>query len=151
MDDATEADVVREQVLEDFPLRAFDKLRYADTDRQGHINNAVFSTFLETGRAEILYSRERGIREPGCAFVIARLLLEFRAEVNWPGEVWIGTRVAAIGTSSLKLEQAIFQDGRRVANAETVIVQIDEATRRSRALSEAASEKLAALLAPPAS
>jgi hypothetical protein len=33
--------------LPDFSLQAFDKLRYADTDRQGHVNNANFSTFLE--------------------------------------------------------------------------------------------------------
>ncbi len=36
--------------LEEFPLRTSDKVRYGDTDRQGHVNNAVFSTFLETGR-----------------------------------------------------------------------------------------------------
>lgn len=40
--------------LADFPFTSFDKLRYCDTDKQGHVNNAVFSTFLETGRAEFL-------------------------------------------------------------------------------------------------
>ncbi len=35
--------------LDAFPLRTHEKLRYADTDRQGHINNAVFATLLETG------------------------------------------------------------------------------------------------------
>lgn len=39
--------------LEDFPLRTYDKIRYADTDQQGHVNNAVFATFLETGLAFI--------------------------------------------------------------------------------------------------
>ena len=38
------------EFLDQFPLRTRDKLRYADTDRQGHVNNAVFATFLETGR-----------------------------------------------------------------------------------------------------
>lgn len=36
--------------LKDFPSVTFDKIRYGDTDRQGHVNNAVFSAFLETGR-----------------------------------------------------------------------------------------------------
>ena len=40
--------------LGQFPCRTYDKLRYADTDRQGHVNNAVFSTMLETGRVEFL-------------------------------------------------------------------------------------------------
>ncbi len=47
--------------LEDFPHRTFDKLRYGDTDRQGHVNNAVFATFLETGRVEMLFAREQGV------------------------------------------------------------------------------------------
>jgi hypothetical protein len=42
--------------LDQFPSRTYEKLRYADTDRQGHINNAVFATMLETGRVEVLYN-----------------------------------------------------------------------------------------------
>lgn len=133
---------LRELSLDDFPIRSFDKLRYADMDRQGHVNNAVFSTFLETGRTELLYTGEPPLAGPGSAFVLARLLLEFRAEVHWPGEVAIGTRVRDIGRSSIKLEQVIFQNGRGVANADTVIVMVDTATRRARALPDEAVAKL---------
>ena len=42
--------------LSDYPLQSTDKLRYGDTDRQGHINNAVFATYLETGRVEMLFT-----------------------------------------------------------------------------------------------
>ena len=59
--------------LAEFPLHSHDKLRYADTDRQGHINNSVFSTLLETGRVEFLHDSTRRILEPNRAFVIARL------------------------------------------------------------------------------
>lgn len=38
--------------FEDFPRRTFDKVRYADTDRQGHVNNTAFSSFFETGRVD---------------------------------------------------------------------------------------------------
>jgi len=131
--------------LADFPCIARDKLRYGDTDRQGHVNNAVFSTFLETGRAELLLNAERPMADSGCAFVIARLLLDFRGEILWPGEVTIGTRVKVVGRSSVTLAQAVFQDDRCVAIAETVIVQMDEATRRSRPLSPATADRLASL------
>ena len=50
-----ETKVVR---LEDFVGQAYDKLRYGDTDRQGHVNNAVFATFMETGRVELIYNPE---------------------------------------------------------------------------------------------
>jgi acyl-CoA thioester hydrolase len=135
--------------LDDFPLRTSDKIRYADTDRQGHVNNAVFATFMETGRVEILYDPLMPLAEPGSAFVIARLAVDFGAEIVWPGEVQIGTRVIAIGRSSLTLEQGLFQSGRCAAKGETVIVQMDEMTRRSRALSSAARDRLRLLMTLP--
>jgi acyl-CoA thioester hydrolase len=135
-------------VLEDFPARTSDKVRYRDTDRQGHVNNAVFATFLETGRVEILFDPGYPLADPGSAFVIARLVLDFRSEVTWPGEVTIGTRVASIGRSSVRLEQAIFQNGKCVATAETAVVQMDETTRRSRSLSQPARDRLSAFIGP---
>ena len=81
---------MKELKLEDFPLRTFDKIRYADTDRQGHVNNANFSSFLETGRVEVLYNTDYPILVEGSSFVIASLKLEFLNEITWPGEVNIG-------------------------------------------------------------
>ncbi|ADZ70741.1 acyl-CoA thioesterase [Polymorphum gilvum] len=132
----------------EFTVWATDKLRYGDTDRQGHVNNAAFATFLETGRVEILHDSDRPLTEKGAAFVIARLELDFLSEILWPGTVDIGTRVTRVGSSSVTLEQAIFQDGRCAARATTVIVQMDETTRRSRPLSAATAARLAALSGP---
>jgi acyl-CoA thioester hydrolase len=133
--------------LEDYPSRTYDKVRYADTDRQGHVNNAAFSTFLETGRVEILYAPEGPLADEGAAFVIAHASLDYRAELTWPGRVDIGTRVARIGRSSITLEQGLFQVGRCAALAETVIVQMSEATRRSHPLTDRAVTRLEAIAA----
>ena len=122
--------------LDDYPLRSQDKLRYGDTDRQGHINNAVFSTFLETGRVEMIYDGKTSLADEGCSFVIARLELDFVTEMLWPGRVDIGSGVIAIGRSSLRMEQALFQEGRLVAVGETVMVQVNDVTRRSQGFSE---------------
>jgi acyl-CoA thioester hydrolase len=127
---------------DDFPIRTFDKIRYADTDRQGHVNNAVFSTFLETGRVDILYGARGPLADAGGEFVIASLALEFRAELRWPGDVEIGTRVASVGRASIQLEQGLFQNGECAAFAKTVIVQIDTGTRRSKPLSDFARATL---------
>jgi acyl-CoA thioester hydrolase len=132
--------------LEAFVLRTGDKLRYGDTDRQGHVNNAVFATFLKTGRVELLYNE--ALADQGAAFVIARLELDFLAEVNWPGEVEIGTAVLDVGRSSFKLFQKVFQDGKPVAQAMTVIVQMSESSRKSQPLSERARVRLQELTGP---
>ncbi len=132
--------------LADFPARTHDKVRYADTDRQGHVNNAAFATFCETGRVTFLFDPERPLYPSGTAFVIARLVLDFRAEIRWPGTVEIGTRVERIGSSSFTLKQALFQETRLVATAETVIVLMDEETRRSTPLPPATVNALKQLM-----
>lgn len=128
--------------LADFPLKTFDKVRYADTDRQGHVNNAVFSTFLETGRVEVLYNARLPILMQGASFVIASLKLEFLKEITWPGQVDIGTGILKIGNSSITLLQRLFQNDDCVAQAETIIVQVDDETRRGSPLSAAARQTL---------
>lgn len=115
--------------LEDYPLRSYDKIRYCDTDRQGHVNNALFSSFLETGRVEFLYNPDKPLASKGGAFVIANQNLSLLAEIRWPGKVDIGTGVSKIGKSSIRLVQGLYQNGVLTAMAETVIVQMDEETR----------------------
>jgi len=110
------------------------------------VNNAVFSTMLETGRVELLYSPEAPLHAEGCTFVIASLHLEFLGEISWPGRVEIGTRVASVGKSSATLEQGLFQEGKCVATAKTVIVQMNEKTRRAQSLNEGARQRLGQLI-----
>jgi acyl-CoA thioester hydrolase len=126
----------------DFPLRTFDKVRYADTDRQGHVNNAVFHTCFETGRVEFLYDLQKPLYNPDGSFVIAHANVDYVGEIHWPGTVEIGTGIARIGTSSIRILQGLFQDGTLVATSETVIVHVDQTTKKSKPLSEDARESL---------
>lgn len=117
--------------LSDFSHQTREKLRYADTDRQGHVNNAVFASLLEAGRVEMLYDPAGPLHAPGSSFVIARVSIDFLGEIHWPGFVDVASRVAAIGRSSIRLEQALFQDNRPVATSESVIVHVNGQSRRS--------------------
>jgi acyl-CoA thioester hydrolase len=67
----------------------------------------------------------------GKSFVIARLLIDFRAELFWPGTVEIGTGVVRVGRSSFTLAQGLFSQKRLVATTEATIVMVDKETRRS--------------------
>lgn len=127
--------------LKDFPLQSFDKLRYADTDRQGHVNNAVFSTFLETGRVEFLFGA-KAIFSEDCSFVVAAIELQLIAEINWPGQVDIGTGISRVGNSSISIFQKLFQDGKTVAIAESVIVHVSNTGTGSVPLSDDAKSAL---------
>jgi acyl-CoA thioester hydrolase len=117
-----------------YRIWTYDKLRYNDTDRQGHVNNAVFATFCETGRVAFLYDKSLALAAPGCSFVVARLAIDFRAELYFPGTIDIGTRVLKIGRSSFVVGQGVFNGELCAATAETVGVQTNDETRRSQPL-----------------
>ncbi|MGE0415724.1 MAG: acyl-CoA thioesterase [Acetobacteraceae bacterium] len=114
-----------------YPLWARDMARYGDTDANGHLNNAVFSTFLETGRITFLLDPKAPLAPPGHGFAIVRLVMDYRAEMHWGGDVEIGTGVLRIGRTSFSLGQAIFQDGQCTATAESVMVLMDLTARRA--------------------
>jgi acyl-CoA thioester hydrolase len=128
--------------LSDFALISEDKIRYCDTDKQGHVNNAVFSSFFETGRVDILYNESLNILDKNCSFVIASIKLDYIEEINWPGKIYIGTKILKIGNSSLILNQGLYQNENCVAIAETVIVQVNKNTKKSSLISEEAKELL---------
>lgn len=106
-------------------------LRFGDTDQQGHINNAVYATFFESGRVEVLYNAKHGLPPRDTAFVLAQININFIAEIRFPGEVIIATRVSAIGNASMKFEQSIFVDDVVHATAQSTVVMVDMKTRRS--------------------
>ena len=117
-----------------YPIWTYDKLRYADTDRQGHVNNAVFATFCESGRVMFLYDENLNLAGTDANFVVVRLELDFRAELFYPGRIDIGTRVLGIGRSSFRLGQGIFNGDICAATSETVLVLMDGPTRKAKPL-----------------
>jgi acyl-CoA thioester hydrolase len=62
------------------------------------------------------------------------VLIDYLGELNWPGDVEIATRIAEVGRSSLTLDQALFVGETCVANGRTILVLIDEKTRRPQPL-----------------
>ncbi len=114
-----------------FPLWARDTARYGDTDSNGHLNNAVFSTFLETGRTAFLLDPRAPLIPDGFGFAIVRLVLDYRAEMHWGGAVDIGTVVMKIGRTSFTLGHTIFQDDVCTATGEFVGVLLNLTTRKA--------------------
>jgi acyl-CoA thioester hydrolase len=48
-----QAPVNRAPQLADYPHRVTEIIRYGDLDPQGHVNNAVFATYFESGRVAV--------------------------------------------------------------------------------------------------
>jgi acyl-CoA thioester hydrolase len=128
--------------LDDYPHQTGDIIRYADLDAQGHVNNAVFATYFETGRVAMFRRPDLGIGVAGGTYVLVHTEIDFLRELRWPGNVEIGTGVAEFGRSSFLVKQAIFNAGVCAATGLARLVFIDVATRRSRPLPDEAIESL---------
>ena len=129
-----------------------DVLRFADVDRQNHVNNVAFATFCEGGRVRFLDTVVRpliGWQDP---FALVKITIEYRHEMHYPGSVAIGTRLMRLGRSSVTFGQGLFNDGRCVAVADAVVVLMDATTRKSKAFPDPAAatfRRLADVVAVP--
>ena len=116
--------------LEDFPHRTRDIIRYGDLDGNSHVNNAVFSTFFESGRVTLFRPPERGLMPSGFIWTLAHIAIDYLGEMQWPGNVETGIGLVALGRTSATFQQAIFFEGQCVAAARAVNVLIDWTTRK---------------------
>ena len=107
------------------------RLRFNDTDRLGHVNNAVFAVMLEQGRSELAVEAGLPIESDTAALVIVRLELDFLREMAWPGAVTIETEVARLGNRSFTLNQRLILGGELCARATTILVVMDRVARRA--------------------
>jgi acyl-CoA thioester hydrolase len=117
-------------LLEDFPYRLTDNVRFADLDPNQHVNNAVYATYFETGRVTLMKDRSYGLMPSGLAWIMVRLDIHFRAELKWPGTIEMGLGVSKFGRTSVTFDQVVFSEGRCVASSQSVSVLIDEMSRR---------------------
>lgn len=111
-----------------YPFWTEERIRFGDTDRLGHVNNAVYGTYLETARVELM---QRLLRGPETYFVLARMSIDYLAEMQELGPIRIGTAITGIGRSSFTTGQGIFQGEMCSATGDGVVVLVDAATRRS--------------------
>ena len=120
--------------MNEFPYVRTERVRFRDCDSMGHMNNAVYSTFLEEARIDVL----GGLAE----FILARVEIDFRAELRAGDEVEVRTRCSGIGTKSLELEHEILVGERLAAEGKSVLVGYDYALGQSVALPEALKKRL---------
>lgn len=110
-------------------------VRWRDFDALGHVNNAVFLTFLETGRDRFFHSL---VGDTFLDLVLVRLEIDFKAEIPMgTEEVLVTCRATEIGRTSMRTaEQILLPGGELAAASQTVIVARDEKTRSSRPWTE---------------
>lgn len=125
----------------DFVYRV--QVRFRDLDALGHLNNAVFSTYLEQARIAFL-TRLNLLTGPSYrSMILARLEIDFRAQ-GTEEDVDIGVRASRFGTKSFDLDYEVRQGERVVAEATSVLVAFDYERNEAVELPDEWRERLAA-------
>lgn len=126
-----------------FAFWSREKIRFQDVDRLDHVNNVTFAVYAESGRVEFVAQvTPPAVLGDGPYWVIAELVLRYREQTHYPGEIRIGTGVLRLGRSSVTLGQGLFEGDRCVATSEAVVVLVDPDSGRSMALPAAARAAL---------
>tara|TARA_B100000686_G_scaffold341754_1_gene419646 strand:+ start:491 stop:886 length:396 start_codon:yes stop_codon:yes gene_type:complete len=110
-------------------------IRWRDLDALGHVNNAVYATYLEEARDRWLMQTLEGIT-PITEFVLAHVSINYKSEILFNDlSVTVTCHPLRIGNSSVTTSEIITKsDGTLAANAEAVMVARDIETGRSRPL-----------------
>lgn len=137
-----------------YPVAVEIPVRFRDVDGMGHVNNAVFSTYLETARIhywEHLDPDVRGGDLSRVTMILARAEIDFRDQIAYGETVRVLARCPRIGTKSFDLEYRIESaDGSRLyAEARTVQVAYDYEGRRTVPVSAELRRRIEALEGRP--
>ncbi len=117
----------------DFTVNHVIVPRFRDTDAMGHINNAVYITYLEVARQAYwaaLVARDDYARVP---FILAHVTCDFRSEALVDEVLEVGLRCDRLGGKSFDFVYEIREraSGRVVVEARTVQVCYDYDAKRS--------------------
>jgi acyl-CoA thioester hydrolase len=110
----------------DFAYRHRLAVRFRDCDAMGHVNHAVYFTYLEQCR--LTFWRElTGGPSPHTRVIVARAECDYRAPAHFGDEVEIRLNVGDIGRSSFWLIYDVVNvtTGATLANGKTVMVCYD--------------------------
>jgi acyl-CoA thioester hydrolase len=120
-------------------------VRFRDLDTLGHVNNAVYLTYLESARiAYWLQVTGRPLDDLG--MILARAEVDFRAPIAYGQRLEVGVRCASMRRSSFVLEFEIVEPstGRVMAQARNVLVHYDYAAARSVPITDELRKRLLA-------
>ncbi len=126
------------------PFHTEIKVIFRDLDALGHVNNAVYFTYMEVARTEY-YMQLTGAKSLGeVRFIIAKASCDYRAPAKFGDRLSVAVWPSEVGNSSFKFQYLITQsaDGTHVAEGETVQVAFDYETRKTIPLPEAVKNLL---------
>lgn len=111
--------------MEGFPFVHREEVRFRDLDAMGHVNNAVYLSYIEQARTEFVLTVGAAPSIDEFPLILARTEIDFRAPIRFGDTVDVGVRTGRLGTKSFDLEYELRVADEVVAEARSVQVFYD--------------------------
>jgi acyl-CoA thioester hydrolase len=122
------------------------EIRWRDLDGFGHVNNAVFLTYVEECRDEFLQRYLHDPAEQG-EYMLVRVAIDYRSQITMDDDfVEAEVGITRVGRTSVTLGERIYAgpERRLAAEVEAVVVRYDWETGSARPLDPEVAATLAA-------
>ena len=119
------------QSITDYSQHYEFKTRWKDIDSFGHVNNAVFLTYIEDAR--IMYFKRWNVIEKKRSLIVASIKIDYLRQIVHPSDLIVGQKISRIGNSSFDIQSAIFphNDPKPAANSVVSCVCFDYQQNKS--------------------
>lgn len=108
-------------------------VRFRDVDVLGHVNNAVYFTYMETARTEYWLHTFQGEGLGDLNFIVARAECDFKQPAHFGDEIEVSIQTMEIRNSSFVWNYEIrnAKDGGLIAHGKTIQVFFNHKTQKS--------------------
>ena len=92
--------------LSDFPFHYELQTRWKDMDAFGHVNNAVFLSYIEDAR--ITFFKRWNLSDEKRSIIMASAKIDYLRQIDHPSHLIVGEKISRIGKKSFEIESAVF-------------------------------------------
>ena len=92
--------------LSDFPFHYELQTRWKDMDAFGHVNNAVFLSYIEDAR--ITFFKRWNLYDEKRSIIMASAKIDYLRQIDHSSHLIVGERISRIGRKSFDIESAVF-------------------------------------------
>ena len=113
--------------LNDYKLTYHLKTRFRDLDAFGHVNNAVYASYIESARVNLLNDWKIPRSNKGKSIIMASLKIDYHSQLKHPTSLILGQKIVRLGRTSFDIETIIFdaENNRVICSALVVVVCFD--------------------------
>ena len=114
--------------IKDYPLHVEIQTRWRDLDAFGHVNNAVFATYIENARGTLFKKWNLPFDGKGKSLIVASMTINYYQQLKHPTDMIIGQKITRIGNSSFDIESGLFNKNNTknpIAISKVIVVCFD--------------------------